>query len=268
MDSSSKKLLNYKKHFKDTLKKQAAASFIIEDTKQKLLKKSILYSLLAPASHFRALLSLSATACLGQKESQILDWAVAIEMFHTGTLIHDDLPCMDKGHQRRGKLCNHHKFEEDVALLAGCSLFIQAFSFVNKLQKPFLIDLFIAKTGFASLMSGQLLDLKEKSLSHSKHLQMIKWKTASLIEASLEGPALLWAKNKAQKQALTDYGTCLGMAYQMADDLLDKDNSFKYSEKLLKQYTKDSLKALSPFKEKASLLKNLSLKNEQRGLKK
>lgn len=260
-----------KKTFEEFLKNYCVKHFVIQDSQQKKLKNSITYTLLAKASRFRALVSLSTTRLLNQNEKKILPWAAAIEMFHSGSLIHDDMPCMDNSKTRRGKKCNHLVFGEAVAVLAGSSLFIESFSLISspafKSKKQLLWNLFISKTGFSALMSGQALDLNKSKLTTKKSLQMIQWKTASLIEASVEGPAILWLANKKQRLALKDYGSCLGLAYQIADDLKDKDSPLKNPEKLLKRVTSDSLKALSPFKDRAQDLKTLSLLNEQRAFK-
>ena len=261
--SKDKKI--FEKYIKDYCKK----NFSSQDNTQKILKKSIEYTLLAKASRFRALLSMATARLLKQNEKKILPWALSVEMFHSGSLIHDDLPSLDNGTNRRGKKCNHLVFGEDIALLAGSTLFVESFLSINSFvsKKKELMNLFISKVGFHSLMSGQCLDLKLKNLSPNKALKMIQWKTGSLIEVSVEGPSLLWAKNKKEIQALKDYAYFLGLSYQLADDLQDKDLVIKNSENLLKQYTKNSLKSLSPFKDRAEELKTLSLKNEARALK-
>ena len=198
---------------------------------QKLLKKSLFYSLKGKASRFRPQLCFATTTALRQNPRKILPWAIAIEMIHTGSLIHDDMPAMDNAKTRRGKACNHLVFGEDIALLAGACLFVESFSLLkhtvfNKKRKE-LLELLISKAGFQSLMSGQALDLKNKSLSKINTLKMMQLKTGALISACVLGPLFLWGKIKKEKQALKIFADNLGLAYQLADDFQDQDGADK-----------------------------------------
>ena len=187
---------------------------------QKLLKKSLFYSLNGKASRFRPQLCFATTQTLDENPKKILPWAIAIEMIHTGSLIHDDMPVMDNAKTRRGKACNHLVFGEDIALLAGSCLFVESFSLLkhsvfNKKRKE-VLELLISKAGFQALMSGQALDLKDKSLSKANTLKMMQLKTGSLISACILGPLLLWGKTKKENQALKTFADNLGLAYQLA----------------------------------------------------
>ena len=191
---------------------------------QKLLKKAILYSFKGKASHFRPRLCFETAKTLGHKSSQILPWAIALEMVHTASLIHDDMPCMDNAGTRRERKCNHLIFGEDIALLTGACLFVESFSLLqdslfNNKRTEFL-ELFIRTIGFHGLMSGQAMDLKNK-LHHKKELlNIMSLKTGSLISACVLGPALLWADKKEYK-VLEKFAENLGLAYQIADDYQD-----------------------------------------------
>ncbi len=271
-ESSLKINPEFEKYFKNQLTKLFKSSPLKNST-QNLLKQSMLYTLLAPSSHFRAVLSIETTKCLKQEAKKIFPWAMAIEMFHSGSLILDDLPAMDNGKKRRTKKCNHLVFGEDLSLLAGSCLFIEAFSLLNqevfKKKQSQILELFISKVGFQGVMGGQALDLRLKKPTNSEILKMIQLKTGSLIEASVAAPLLLWAKNQKTKTALTNFAKSLGMAYQISDDLQDKDFLFKKEEakKQLRDLTKKSLKSLEPLKEKADSLKKLCLLNEERSSK-
>ena len=254
--------MDFESSFKSYLKK---AFLKAPYPAQKILKQSLFYSLLSKASRFRPKLCFATTQALGQNPKQILPWAIAIEMIHCASLIHDDLPCMDNAKSRRGKRSNHLVFGEDMALLAGTCLFIESFSLFNhslfKNKQAQMLNLFISKVGFQGLISGQALDLKFNSSSKKDFFKMIQLKTASLIEASVLGPVLLWGKKPEEKKALKNYCKNLGLAYQLTDDLKDKDGFFKNKKQALKeldQLNKKSLMALKPLGKKAEKLKSLS----------
>ena len=212
---------------------------------------------------------MASTRFLNQKDKDILPWAVALEMVHTASLIHDDLPCMDDETNRRGKTCLHLVYGEDMALLAGSTLFIEAFYLVSQLKSNLqeLSRLLVQHVGFYGIMQGQVWDLrlsKEKKKKH--HMDFIRLKTGSLIQACLEGPAILWAQPKERK-ALKKLGRFLGPAYQLADDLLDKDCllvSQKQKWNLLDKLTEQSLQVLKPFGKKADALSELVNYNRNR----
>ena len=208
---------------------------------QKLLKKALFYSFKGKASRFRPRLCFETAQVLGYGSKQILPWAIALEMVHTASLIHDDMPCMDQAETRRGKKCNHLIFGEDIALLAGTCLFVESFSLLNDplfdKKKSELLDMLVRTIGFHGLMSGQALDLKNKSSNKKELLNIMNLKTGVLISTSVLGPALLWA-NKQEYKALESFAKHLGVTYQLADDYQDV---FQDSSKLINN--KNQLKA-------------------------
>ena len=233
---------------------------------QKHLKEAVFYSLFAPSGLFRARLAQAAAESLGADPKHIFPWAAAVEMAHSASLLHDDLPSMDSGQSRRGKKCAHLVFGEDIALLAGTCLFVEAFSLLSdpllQAGQSALLRLFVSKTGFQGLMSGQAMDLElslkaakknkkplSESARESSFLDMVRLKTGSLIEAAVEGPLLLWGCSPADRAALQKYSGALGLAYQIADDLIDGDSPLESPQRaryLLINFTKKSLKALQP----------------------
>ena len=261
--------MNFESHFNSYLQKAFLKASL---PAQKLLKKSLLYSLKAKASRFRPQLCFATTQSLGENPKKILPWAMAIELIHTGSLIHDDMPSMDNSKTRRGKKCNHLVFGEDIALLAGSCLFIESFSLLkhsvfDKKRKE-ILELLISKVGFQALMSGQAIDLKSKSLSKKDNLKMMQLKTGSLISACVLGPLLLWGKKKKDKQTLKTFADNLGLAYQLADDFQDQDGADK--KWLLKEGTaciNKSLKALTKLEGQSQSLQKLTLKLQKRFLK-
>ena len=258
--------MNFETHFNSYLQKAFLKAPL---PAQKLLKKSLLYSLKAKASRFRPQLCFATTQALGENPKKILPWAIAIEMIHTGSLIHDDMPCMDNAKTRRNKKCNHLVFGEDIALLAGSCLFVESFSLLkhslfNKKRKE-ILELLVSKVGFQALMSGQAIDLRNKSLSKKNNLKMMQLKTGSLISACVLGPLLLWGKRKKEKQALKTFASNLGLAYQLADDFQDQDGADK---KWLLQEGKiclnKSFKALKDLRNSTKALHKLTLSLQKR----
>ena len=260
--------MNFESSFKSYLKKHF---FQASQPAQKLLRRSLFYTLLSKASRFRPRLSFATAQALRQNPKKILPWAIAIEMIHCASLIHDDLPLMDDEKTRRGKKCNHLVFGEDVALLAGVCLFVESFSLLEdsvfRKKRSEALHLLISKIGFKGLMSGQAWDLKQPSSSKKEFLKMIQLKTGSLIEASVLGPCLLWGKNEQEKKALESYSKHLGMAYQLVDDFKDKESFFRSKTQALKELKsaiKKSIIALKPFGKRGENLKNLSLLIQKR----
>ena len=265
---SSLKNLEFEKYFKKELQKIFPHSKTKAET---LLKKSMLHTLCAPSSHFRSLLAIETTKLFVPKGYQkIFPWALALEMFHSGSLIHDDLPLMDDGQKRRNKKCNHLVFGEDISLLAGSCLFVESFRLLTqpvfKKKASEILNLFISKTGFKGVMLGQCLDLKLKRPSQLEVLKMMELKTGSLIEAAIQGPALLFGKNKKEILTLKHFSKSLGMAYQLADDLQDQDSFLKQKEgvKLLQKMTRKSLQCLDTLNKDCSRLKDLVYFNEKK----
>ena len=255
--------MNFESSFKNHLKKHFLKT---ADPAQNQLRKSLFYTLFAKASRFRPQLCFATTKALGQNPEKIFPWAMAIEMIHCASLIHDDLPAMDNAETRREKKSNHLVFGEDMALLAGTCLFIESFSLLNDplfdKKRTQILNLLISKIGFKGLMSGQALDLKGVGSSKQKFFKMIQLKTGSLIEASVLGPLLLWGKTEREKKALKDYSKHLGQAYQIADDLKDKDGFFKSKKQALKELQsarQKSLKALKPLGKRGEELKQICL---------
>ena len=254
--------MDFESLFKSHLKNQFLQAPYLP---QKKLRQSLFYTLFAKASRFRPKLCFAATRALNQNPKKILPWAMAMEMIHCASLIHDDLPCMDNAQRRKGKKCNHLSFGEDIALLAGTCLFIESFALLNNplfnKKRALFLDLLVSTAGFKGLISGQALDLKSKgSSSKTKFLKMIQLKTGSLIEASIFGPMLLWGKKEKEKKALKSYAQNLGFAYQYADDLKDGDRFYQSKKKTLKDFEsalQKSVKSLKPLGKKGEELKNL-----------
>lgn len=193
------------------------------------LRESIAYSLMAGGKRLRPALVLIACEACGGKLEEALPAACAIEMIHTYSLIHDDLPAMDDDELRRGRPTNHIQFDEATAILAGDGLLTYAFEVIAKDQKPeaaalkCILELSNA-AGPTGMVGGQMADLQaeEQAQSTVEELEQIHLrKTGRLLRASLRMGAIIGNADEETYQALSEYGECIGLAFQITDDLLD-----------------------------------------------
>ena len=193
------------------------------------LVESILYSVHAGGKRIRPLLLLE---LLEAFHAPILEAhfqvAAALEMIHTGSLIHDDLPAMDNDDYRRGQLTNHKKFGEDLAILAGDSLFLDAFGCVAEADLPAsirvqLIALLSDASGTAGMVAGQVLDMEGEGASlNLDQLQVIHAnKTGRLLAYPFQAAGILLELEPAVATLLEEIGLHLGLAFQIRDDILD-----------------------------------------------
>lgn len=196
------------------------------------LKEAMEYSVLAGGKRLRPIICLaSAEACrdkLRKSEiKSILPVACALEMIHTYSLIHDDLPAMDNDDYRRGKLTCHKKFGEALAILAGDALLTEAFTILGEFASQEIIVLLSKAAGGAGMIAGQVADIfssKKLIASAKDHLELNyihRHKTADLIKASCLCGAMLAEASIKQKKALAEYGENIGLAFQIMDDVLD-----------------------------------------------
>ena len=202
------------------------------------LLKSMKYSLFAGGKRLRPILCLAGTEAVGGTESDSLPFACAIELIHTYSLIHDDLPVMDNDDLRRGKPTNHKVFGEAVALLAGDGLLTEAFNLMTTAQLTErvtsqaiikVIGLLSRAAGYRGMVGGQVVDIQSegKTVSFS-HLEFIHThKTGALIAASVTSGAVLGGGNESQLQAISAYGQKIGLAFQISDDILDIEGNSK-----------------------------------------
>ena len=198
------------------------------------LVESILYSVHAGGKRIRPLLLLE---LLEAFHAPILEAhfqvAAALEMIHTGSLIHDDLPAMDNDDYRRGQLTNHKKFGEDLAILAGDSLFLDAFGCVVEADLPAsirvqLIALLSDASGTAGMVAGQVLDMEGEGASLTlDQLQVIHAnKTGRLLAYPFQATGILLELEPAVATLLEEIGLHLGLAFQIRDDILDVTADF------------------------------------------
>ena len=218
------------------------------------IHKAMRYSLLAGGKRLRPILALAAAEACGAKDPRdVLPAACAVELIHTYSLIHDDLPCMDNDDLRRGRPTSHKVFGEGVAVLAGDALLTRAFGLLAQVTpaKRYPLSLLLAETGDAAgslqLIAGQVADLEAegKKLTIREVRFIHERKTAAMIVLPLRLGAMIAGASPGQLKALTEFGQALGLAFQIQDDILDVTAT---SEQLGKSAGKDlkSLKATYP----------------------
>lgn len=198
-----------------------------------ILRESMAYSLMAGGKRLRAVLLLAACEMAGGSIDTAMPFACALEMIHTYSLIHDDLPAMDNDDLRRGKPTNHRKFGEDVAILAGDGLLSAAMELMmrhaaqmarNGSTAGILAAEAIARhAGVTGMVAGQTMDVTgEGSTPTEEKVRYIHLhKTADLLTAPIEAGLHLAGATAEQIQAGCEFGCHLGLAFQMVDDVLD-----------------------------------------------
>jgi geranylgeranyl diphosphate synthase, type II len=196
------------------------------------LLEAMRYSITAGGKRLRPLLTLAAAEALGAGGGRIIDVACAVELVHTYSLIHDDLPVMDNSDLRRGKPTCHRVYGEAVAVLAGDALLTLAFELLaryglekGRARAALMISAELARAaGAEGMVGGQVLDLEaEGRVLDLAGLERIhRLKTGALIRAAVRGGALAGNAAPRELQALTEYGSRLGLAFQIIDDLLDQ----------------------------------------------
>ncbi len=245
-------MLNKYNELRDSalLSLDAYADELFSDTE---LEAASRYAVLSGGKCVRAVLSLSAGELLGIPHSQQEAFAVAIELIHASTLVHDDLPAMDDDDLRRGQPSCHKKFDEATAILVGDRLFAAAFEVLAAAESVDPVvrnrQAVLLAQATAAVCDGQLLDLQatakkaafsgQKSLLGEELVSRHDRKTAALIRAAVLSAVQFLPKEDAQEptRLLYDYGTHLGLLFQITDDLLDATSS---SEQLGKEVGADA----------------------------
>ena len=242
--------------------------------------ESVRYSIEGTGKRFRPVISLAVSEMLGGKASTVLPWAMAIEMIHTYSLIHDDLPCMDNDDERRGRPTNHKVYGESTALLAGDALLTDAFKVAlegpaSDDKKIQCLKLLVDCAGTLGMVGGQYVDLssQKNKVSVEELMQMQVNKTGALIRASIVGSAILSGANEKQISLLEKFSLELGLCFQIADDILDHDKGelgsfvgllgMEKAKELLETLTKKSVDSISDF-EDSDFLSQISLYNSTR----
>jgi len=217
----------FDKYFFDLLKANLNSS---------ILSKAMIYGSMNGGKRIRPFLVSQAAKIAKAKKSQYLRVSSAIEIIHSYSLIHDDLPSMDNDDFRRGKLSTHKKFDEATAILAGDALHDFSFQILssrlthtNPERRIQLINYLAKSLGHLGLVAGQSLDLlyENKRNNIKKIINMYKLKTGSLFEFSFSSPFILTNHPKEIIKFYQRYGLLFGLIFQIIDDLIDESKSFK-----------------------------------------
>jgi geranylgeranyl diphosphate synthase type II len=252
------------------------------------------YSVSAGGKRLRPILLIEAAKCIGADKNMVLPLASAIEMIHTYSLIHDDLPAMDNDDYRRGKLTNHKVFGEGMAILAGDALLNYSFEImINNVPKDIdnlrnyvkAIQEIAKAAGIKGMIGGQVKDLEceGKTMDIDTLNYIHTHKTGALIRASLRAGAIAAGATKKELDALTIYGEKLGLAFQIVDDVLDiigdekklgkpvgsdKNNQkitypaiygIEKSKEMVDKLLKEALQKIEPFGPKSKFLGELGI---------
>lgn len=250
------------------------------------LQESMKYSLFTGGKRIRPVLAMQAyKAFAGKIDETALELAAAVELLHTYSLVHDDLPCMDNDDYRRGQLTSHKKFGEDVAVLTGDALLTAAFErfFVAAsmaANKERIIKAgyeFARLTGANGLISGQVRDLAfDKKNTHTlNEIEYIfRHKTCDLIIAAVKIGAIAGGADHKSVTAMENYAYNFGFAFQIADDYLDGDDqdgctilkvvNKDEAKKLIGVYTDRAIKALNETNIDIEFFRELALKAANR----
>ncbi|HHV60441.1 MAG TPA: polyprenyl synthetase family protein [Clostridiaceae bacterium] len=214
-----------------------------KDNPQKNIYRAMKYSLEAGGKRLRPILTLAVCDSFGQDYKIAMPYACAIEMIHTYSLIHDDLPAMDNDDYRRGKLTNHKVFGEAMAILAGNALLNYAFEIMHQdmlknkefLERKIKAACIISNaSGVSGMIGGQVIDIESQNKEMTLELveYMHSKKTGALIKAPVLAAAVLCDARTDEMKYLEQYAEKIGLAFQIKDDILDFEGDFKVMGKL------------------------------------
>ena len=226
---------------------------LIPDGREARVVEAMRYSTFAGGKRLRPFLVIASADLFGVRREQSLRVAAAVEMVHTYSLVHDDLPCMDDDDLRRGKPAAHVKFDEATALLAGDGLLTQAFAVLADEEtshhagiRAELVSSLARAAGSHGMVGGQMMDLLtehiEVDVGEITRLQQLK--TGALIAFACEAGAILGKADDHERHALHAYAHDLGLTFQITDDLLDAEGS---AERLGKRVGKDKDRGKATF---------------------
>jgi len=244
-----------------------------------IIHQAMRYAVFGKGKRLRPILVIAAAEACGGKASDVLPAACALEMIHTYSLIHDDLPAIDDDKYRRGRLSCHKKFGEAMAILAGDALLTRAFEVLSQTRFPKdeavqakVISQIARAIGTEGMLGGQAEDIQSLSsgtqAEREKKLAYIhSHKTGALITVALRVGAMLAGASNAELKAIDKYGRSFGLAFQITDDILDKKEKrkltypgiygLKVSTEKVKRLVKNAKLQLMIFKGKGKLLKEL-----------
>ena len=194
-----------------------------DSLRPKRMHEAMRYSIFAGGKRLRPALAYATWEAFGGKDDKIFYVTSALEMLHTFSLIHDDLPCMDDDDFRRGRPTAHKQYDEATAILAGDALCIHAFELLAHTGKLEIISTVGKSLGTAGMIGGQIIDIESEG--QNADLETIDFihyhKTAALIESSLVSGAQVAGASLEEQAIVKEYGRSIGLAFQIVDDILD-----------------------------------------------
>lgn len=210
------------------------------------LASAMHYSLNAGGKRLRPIFALLSYRSFGKDPDEILKPACALELIHTYSLIHDDLPCMDDDDFRRGKPTLHKQYGDAIAVLAGDALHALAFQFLAETRNPRAVLEVSRAIGISGMLAGQVADVEAegKDISREQIEYIHRNKTAALIEVALKLGAILADGDEKSISMFASYGSKIGLAFQIIDDILDVTGS---QEKLGKDVGSDEKNAKATY---------------------
>lgn len=273
----------------EIVEKALKDNFVRNENRQKLIYDAMEYSLFAGGKRLRSVIMLGVNEIFSKDYKFVLPFACAMEMIHTYSLIHDDLPSMDNDDYRRGKLSNHKKFGEAAAILAGDGLLNMAFEVMSReslkldTDKELLlkaISIIAKSSGSEGMIGGQIVDMFcEESINDISDLEYLqRHKTGAIIKSSAAVGALLGGASETEIKTIEKFADNLGLAFQIQDDILDVEGSaeklgkpvgsdesnnkktyvsmlgLEEAKKLQKKLTDEAIEALGIFGEKSEML--------------
>ncbi|MBI2501226.1 MAG: polyprenyl synthetase family protein [Deltaproteobacteria bacterium] len=287
--------MNIKAYLEDQKKRvdRFLESLFTDRKRLSSLTESVRYSLLAGGKRIRPVLTLAACEACGmgeEGETLSLPVGAALELIHTYSLIHDDLPAMDNDDLRRGRPTNHKVYGEAMAILAGDTLLTEAFHLISNLKTKNperllkVIGEISQAAGANGMAGGQAIDLEAqgKLLLPQQLEQLHRMKTGCLMEASVVVGAMLADADTSKLRAIRDYGAAIGLSFQIADDILDVEGGteelgkpagsdeakskptypsilgLEASRRLAQESTDRALNALHSFDERAEPLREIA----------
>ena len=207
--------------------------------------KSMKYTVTLPGKRLRPVMCLETCRMLGGDIEDAIPTACAIEMLHAQTLIHDDLPCMDNDDYRRGKLTSHKVFGEAIAVLAGDALLTFAPQVITKFSKTLtpsvlirILNEYFHFAGARGVIAGQVVDIESENNLHisdkEKTLEYLHiHKTSDLFQLAMRAGAIIAGADDEKLAAVTEFAKTFGLAFQIADDILDEISTFEEMGKTL-----------------------------------
>jgi geranylgeranyl diphosphate synthase, type II len=222
----------YPDHLRDEIERYLTSLRFSDEYATTGLEEAMQYSLLGGGKRIRPVLALATAEAIGIAPATVLPLAAAIELIHTYSLIHDDLPAMDDDDLRRGRATCHVEFGEDVAILAGDGLYAEAFRLLLTEQQGEPVAILAAaaelarSTGVQGMVGGQYMDVAETAPPDADGLRRLhELKTGALIGASIDCVLLVGGPHKRDTMSFRAFSSELGVLFQIVDDILDVTGS-------------------------------------------